>query len=169
MSVCSCINGNIYNGSVTTDPLCPVHGEKAVVACSYPLCPIHFPPNRAPHPAEPTIGLTGADILRALKEPTHWKTQDELAERLNALICTLLADAQEEMRERCAKVADAFEAAYSTGLSRRTETNCRRHPRLTAGRGRRPQARKSRAGRDAWHGALSNAMEAIGVNIAIAG
>ena len=87
MSVCSCINGNIYNGSVTTDPLCPVHGEKAVVACSYPLCPIHFPPNRAPHPAEPTIGLTGADILRA----------------------------QEEMRERCAKVADAFEAAYSTG------------------------------------------------------
>lgn len=115
MSVCSCINGNIYNGSVTTDPLCPVHGEKAVVACSYPLCPIHFPPNRAPHPAEPTIGLTGADILRALKEPTHWKTQDELAERLNALICTLLADAQEEMRERCAKVADAFEAAYSTG------------------------------------------------------
>ena len=131
MSVCSCVNGSIYNGSVTTDPLCPVHGEKAVVACSYPLCPIHFPPNRAPlvlfscfNPilqmglekfADAAAAAAGADILRALKEPTHWKTQDELAERLNALICTLLADAQEEMRERCAKVADAFEAAYSTG------------------------------------------------------
>ena len=84
MSVCSCVNGSIYNGSVTTDPLCPVHGEKAVVACSYPLCPIHFPPIPA---------LANGQIL----------------------VRTLLADAQEEMRERCAKVADAFEAAYSTG------------------------------------------------------
>ena len=72
--------------------------------------------------AEPSGPLTveqvGHLVRNFLSSPATFP-MEVVTERLNALLAPILvareAAAQEEMRERCAKVADAFEAAYSTG------------------------------------------------------
>ena len=132
MSVCSCVNGSIYNGSVTTDPLCPVHGEKAVVACSYPLCPIHFPPNRAPHPAEPTIGLSTAQVMSCDHPSFTW---EQFTQNLNVIVRRLLDDAfsdgaaqhEKVWGEPLAKLVRERDAAvaYEHGLAEQIEKRLR--------------------------------------------